>query len=151
MSKKLIKPVGFALAAVLAVAPMALAQQSGSGMAGQTESTSPRQGSSDQPMGTSTPGTPSSQMGGMMGSQETLNATVSSVNRQQKTVRLRMQGGDTVELKLPEQSLANLQQGDSVQVSIHKAEGASGMSGTQKSKSGAGKNTGTSTAPRSHQ
>jgi hypothetical protein len=43
------------------------------------------------------------------------------VNHQKHTVKLHMQGGETVELKVPDQSLASLSKGDSVQVSIHKA------------------------------
>jgi len=71
-----------------------------------------------------------------MDAQDTINATVAEVNYRQKTIRLRTQGGETVELKVPEQSLSNLKQGDSVQVSIRKkAEGQAD----------------TSTAPRSHQ
>ena len=72
-------------------------------------------------------GTQSSQTGAM-GAQDTLNATVADVNHQHNTVKLKMQGGETVEFKVPEQSLMNLNKGDSVQVSIHKAEAQSGMS-----------------------
>jgi len=72
-------------------------------------------------MGTGTTGTSSSQMGAM--GMDTLNATVTDVNHQHNTVKLRMQGGETVELKVPETSLSNLNKGDSVQVSIRKAEG----------------------------
>jgi hypothetical protein len=132
MSSKFIKPMGFALAAVLAMAPMALAQQSGSGMTGQRESSGTK-------------------MGTMTSAQDTIHATVSEVDRQQKTVTLRMQGGETVELKMPEQSLMNLNQGDSVQVSIRKAEGQSGPSGMQPSQpsSGTTSGSGTGTTPRS--
>ena len=54
--------------------------------------------------------------------QDTVNATVADVNHQHNTVKLKMQGGETVEFKVPEASLSNLNKGDSVQVSIHKAE-----------------------------
>jgi hypothetical protein len=50
-----------------------------------------------------------------------MHATVTDVDHQKHTVKLHMQSGETVELKVPEQSLASLSKGDSVQVSIHKA------------------------------
>lgn len=142
MSRKLIKPLGFALAVLLTVASGALAQQSGSGMSGQSGTSSPRQDIGQQPTGSS------SQMG-TMGMQDTINATVAEVNRQQKTVKLRMQGGETVEMKVPEQSLMNLSQGDSVQVSIRKAEGDSGSMQRSRPDSGTTSGSGTGTTPRS--
>src|SRR3989442_1683868 len=78
-------------------------------------------------MGPGTSSTPSSQMG-TMSTRDTINATVADVNHQHKTVKLKMQGGETVEFKVHEASLTNLNKGDSVQVSIRKAEGQSGMS-----------------------
>ena len=84
--------------------------------------------------GSSTPGTQSPSMG-TMGAQQAVHATVDDVNHQQQTVKLRMQGGETVELKVPEQSLTSLSKGDSVQVSIHKAAlGQSNMPSTQQSR-----------------
>jgi hypothetical protein len=66
---------------------------------------------------------------------DTVNATVADVNHQQNTLKLRMQGGETVEFKVPQASLSNLNKGDSVQVSIRKAEGQSGTgAGTQQSR-----------------
>jgi len=56
-----------------------------------------------------------------MGAQDAIPATVTEVNHQKHTVKLHMQGGEMVELKVPDQSLASLSKGDSVQVSIHKA------------------------------
>ncbi len=56
------------------------------------------------------------------------------MNHQKHTVKLHMQSGETVELKVPEQSLTSLSKGDSVQVSINKAAGQSDMPGTQKSR-----------------
>ena len=69
-----------------------------------------------------------------MGAQNAIPATVAEVNHQKHTVKLHMQGGETVELKVPEQSLASLSKGDSVQVSIHKATGQSSMPSTQPSR-----------------
>jgi hypothetical protein len=71
-----------------------------------------------------------------MDMQNAINATVTDVNKQQKTVKLRTQNGETVELKVPDRLLTDLNQGDSVQVSIHKAEGQPGMGGTQPTRPG---------------
>jgi len=153
MISKLSKTIMFAVAVVLVAAPLILAQQSGSsssGMgAGTTESADDRSGTSPSmsgsgTAGSSTTGTHSSSTG-TMGAQDAIHATVDDANHQKHTVKLRMQGGETVELKVPEQSLTSLSKGDSVQVSIHKAEGQSGMSGTQQSRpeSGTGTSTGT--------
>jgi len=121
MSRQLTTAVAFAMAIVFAAAPLGLAQTSGSPGAGSATSGQ---------MGTGTTGSSSSQMG-----METINATVADVNHQQNTVKLRMQGGETVEFKVPEASLTNLNKGDSVQVSIRKADAQSGMgSGTQHSR-----------------
>jgi len=151
MSSRLIKSMTFILAILLAIVPWAIAQQSGSSTSGQIGSHGTKQGGGQQPMGTSTTVAPLSQMGGAMDAQDTINATVAEVNYQQKTIRLRTQAGETVELKVPEQSLSNLKQGDSVQVSIRKAEGQAGTSSMQQSQPGAGISSGTSTAPRSNQ
>ena len=123
MISKLSKTIMVALAVVLVAAPMVLAQQSN-----RPAQQSDRPGSSSSGMG---PGTtserPSTSTGtqspsmGTMGAQDTIPATVTEVNHQNHTVKLHMQGGETVELKVPEQSLASLSKGDSVQVSIHKA------------------------------
>ncbi len=115
MLRKLSKTIVFAIAVIVAAAPFVLAQTYGGG------STPGGQ------MGPGTPSTPSSQMG-TMSTRDTINATVADVNHQHNTIKLKMQGGETVEFKVPEQSLTNLNKGDSVQVSIHKAEGQSGMS-----------------------
>jgi hypothetical protein len=129
MTSKLSKTIMFALAVVLIAAPLVLAQQSdrpGSSSSGMGPGTT---GSySDRP-GTST-GTQSPSMG-TMGAQNALPATVTDVNHQKHTVKLHMQSGETVELKVPEQSLTSLSKGDSVQVSINKAAGQSSMPSTQ--------------------
>jgi len=125
MVRKLSKTIVFAIAVIVAAAPFVLAQTTGGGYSGQT---SPGTSSTPSPqMGPGTSSTPSSQMG-TMSTRDTINATVADVNHQHNTIKLKMQGGETVEFKVPEQSLTNLNKGDSVQVSIHKAEGHSGMS-----------------------
>ena len=132
MTSKLSKTIMFALAVVLVAAPLVLAQQSdrpGSSSSGMGSGTTGSYG--DRP-GTST-GTQSPSMGSM-GAQNAIPATVTDVNHQKHTVKLHMQSGETVELKVPEQSLTSLSKGDSVQVSINKAAGHSDMPGTQKSR-----------------
>ena len=84
--------------------------------------------------GGSTTGTQSPSMGTMMGTQNAMSATVMDVNHQKHTVKLHMQSGETVRLKVPEQSLASLSKGDSVQVSINKTAGQSNMPSTQQSR-----------------
>ena len=131
MTSKLSKTIMFALAVVLVAAPLVFAQadrpgSSSSGMgAGSTESTGERPSTST--------GMQSPSMG-TMGAQNAIPATVTDVNHQKHTVKLHMQSGETVELKVPEQSLTSLSKGDSVQVSINKAAGHSDMPGTQKSR-----------------
>jgi len=135
MISKLSRTIMLALAVVLVAAPLVLAQQSdrpgssSSGMGpGTTGSTSERPSSST--------GTQSPSMG-TMGAQDAIPATVAEVNHQKHTVKLHMQSGETVELKVPEQSLASLSKGDSVQVSIHKAAmGQSNMPSTQQPRPG---------------
>jgi hypothetical protein len=130
MLRKLSKTIVFAIAVIVVAAPFALAQTYGAGSTpggqmgpGTTSTPSSQMG----PGSTSTPSTPSSQMG-TMSDRDAIHATVADVNHQHKTLKLKMQGGETVEFKVPEQSLTNLNKGDSVQVSIHKAEGHSGLS-----------------------
>src|SRR5712691_4579768 len=118
MLRKLSTTIVFAIAGIFAAAPFVLAQMDGGGST---------PGGQMGPGTTSTPSTPSSQMG-TMSTRDTINATVADVNHQHKTVKLKMQGGETVEFKVPDASLTNLNKGDSVQVSIRKAEGQSGMS-----------------------
>src|SRR5215831_3017203 len=117
MSRTWSKAVVFAIAVVFAVAPFVFAQSSSSGSAtsgaGSTSGT-------QQHMGTSSTSSQPSQMG-TMGAQDTIHATVADVNHQHNTLKLKMQGGETVEFKVPEASMANLNKGDSVQVSIHKS------------------------------
>ena len=132
MTSKLSKTIMFALAVVLVAAPLVLAQQSdrpGSSSGGMGPGTTGSYG--DKP-GTST-GTQSPSMG-TMGAQNAIPATVTDVNHQKHTVKLHMQSGETVELKVPEQSLTSLSKGDSVQVSINKAAGQSSMPSTQQSR-----------------
>jgi hypothetical protein len=136
MTSKLSKTIVSTLALVFTAAPLVLAQSSGSGPSGMgsgaTGSPSERPGmSSPGTTGSSTTGTPSPSMG-TMGAPPAIPATVDDINQRQQTVKLRMQDGKTVELKVPEQALASLSKGDSVQVSINKTSGPSGMApGTQ--------------------
>jgi len=131
MTSKLSKTIMFALAVVLVAAPLVFAQadRPGSSSGGMGPGTTGSYG--DKP-GTST-GTQSPSMG-TMGAQNAIPATVTDVNHQKHTVKLHMQSGETVELKVPEQSLTSLSKGDSVQVSINKAAGHSDMPSTQKSR-----------------
>ena len=132
MTSKLSKTLMLALAVVLVTVPLVLAQQSdrpGGSSSGMGPGTT---GSTSERPSTST-GTQSPSMG-TMGAQNAIPATVTDVNHQKHTVKLHMQSGETVELKVPEQSLASLSKGDSVQVSIHKAAGQSTMPSTQPSR-----------------
>ena len=123
MSRTLSTAIVFAMAVVFAAAPFVFAQASGTG------STT---GGTMSPGATGTTGASSTQMGTM--GMETVNATVTDVNHQHNTLKLRMQGGETVEFKVPQTSLSNLNKGDSVQVSIRKAEGQPGKgAGTDQS------------------
>jgi len=125
MSRTLSKAVVFAIAVVFAAAPLVFAQAT-------TPGTSPgatAPGTQEQHRSTSSTTTQSSQMSTT--GQDILNATVADVNHQHQTVKLKMQGGETVEFKVPEASLTNLNKGDSVQVSIRKAEAHPGMAPSQ--------------------
>jgi len=156
MLSKLSQTMMATLAVVLVAAPLALAQQSGSSSSGMgTGATGPsdRPGtshgmSSPGTAGSSTTGMPSPSMG-TLGTQNAIPATVADVNHQKHTVKLQMQGGETVELKVPEQSLSSLSKGDSVQVSIHKAPGQSGMPSSPQSRPESGAGTTGSTGTRS--
>ena len=133
MTSKLSKTIMFALAVVLMAAPLVFAQATGA--PSDRPSTSP---------GMSSPGTTGMQSPstGTMGAQDAIPATVTEVNHQKHTVKLHMQGGETVELKVPEQSLTSLSKGDSVQVSIHKAAlGQPNMPSTQQSRPESGSKT----------
>ena len=129
MTSKLSKTIMSTLAVVLVTASLVLAQQTGSGSTSDRPGTSPSMSGSGT-TGRSTTGTQSPSMGAM-DAQNAIHATVDDVNHQKHTVKLRMQGGETVELMVPEQSLASLSKGDRVQVSIHKDIGQSSMPSTQ--------------------
>jgi hypothetical protein len=125
MSHKSIKTIALALAVLLAIVPVALAQ----GTTGQSSPSTQRPGMS-VPGTTSTPGTTPLQTG-TMGMQDAISATVAEVDQQQNTVTLRMQGGEMVEFKVPQTLASSLQMGDSVQVTIRKADAQkSGMGGS---------------------
>lgn len=118
MTSKLSKTIVLAIAVVFVAAPLVFAQAGSTGSAAERPGTSPSM---------SNPGTTGSTTGmqspsmGTMGTENAMHATVTDVDHQKHTVKLHMQSGETVELKVPEQSLASLSKGDSVQVSIHKA------------------------------
>jgi len=124
MLRKLSKTIVFAFAVIVVAAPFVLAQTSG----GSSSSGQMAPGTTSTPSTSTSPST-SSQMG-TMSTRDTLNATVADVNHQRNTLKLKMQDGETVEFKVPQASLTNLNKGDSVQVSIRKAEASSSM-GTQ--------------------
>jgi FlaG/FlaF family flagellin (archaellin) len=118
MFRSLHRAVVLAIAIGFTMAPLVLAQTSGTGSTGSMEQSRPTTETTEQ-TGTGTMGMST------MDAQDTMHATIADVNHQKNTVKLRMQGGETVELKLPEQSLMNLNKGDSVQVSIRKADTSS--------------------------
>ena len=134
MSRTLSKAVVLAIAVVLAAAPFVFAQAttpgSGSTAPGTQERMGPGSTGTAPGSGSTAPGT-QERMGtgtmGAVGAQDTLTATVADVNHQHNTVKLKMQGGETVEFKVPEASLTHLNKGDNVQVSIRKAEAHPGM------------------------
>ena len=111
MTSKLSKTIMFALAVVLVAAPLVFAQQSdrpgssSSGMgAGTPGSATDRPSTSPGMSGSGTTGsTPGMQSPstGTMGAQDAIPATVTEVNHQKHTVKLHMQGGEMVELKVP--------------------------------------------------
>ena len=144
MPYRFTKTIVFALAVLLAVVPFALAQ----GTTGQ---------SSDRPYGTQQPGMSSpgtgptsgtmSSQSGMGGMQHVIPATVAEVDQKDNTVKLRMQDGETVELKVPQTLISDLNKGDSVQVTIRKAD--KGMGGTTTPSSPGATSPGGTTSPSS--
>jgi hypothetical protein len=134
MSNRFRTPLVYTSAVLLIMASVAFAQstQSGTGSRGSMDGTgntgTTGQQSQQQPMGSSATDAPSSQMGAK-GVRFAIPATVAEVNQQQRTVRLQMQDGATVELKVPQKVLTELTQGDSVQLSIRKAAADSGTTG----------------------
>ena len=140
MSSRLRKTLVLAIAMLFIGTAVAFAQtQSGPG------TSSPSPSGQRQPMPPPSTGTPSQT--GTMGMQDSITATVAEVDQQQKTVTLWLQSGESVELQVPQQLLSELNKGDSVQVSIRKAAGASGMGGSSREPSQPGAGSGT-TRPR---
>jgi hypothetical protein len=115
MANRLGKLFVFTLVGLFAVAPLAMAQQTQQ---------------PDRPYGTQQSPSVTSPRMGTMDMEEAIPATVAAVDKQKNTVKLKMQGGETVELKVPERMLSDLSQGDSVQVSIQKAAGQPGRGGS---------------------
>jgi Cu/Ag efflux protein CusF len=111
----------------------------------QTGQYSQPQGGSQQtdktPMGSSMRQGQSSQMGTMgMRSGQAISATVEDVDKQQRMITLRPDKGETIELTVPEAMLSDLQAGDSVEVTIRKADkgshSQSGQSGSMQRQPG---------------
>jgi hypothetical protein len=74
------------------------------------------------------------QQTGQRMSDQNISATVQEIDQQDNKVTLQFRDGNSVELQVPQQMLSDLQQGDSVNVSIQKS-GKSGM-GTQPGQTG---------------
>jgi Cu/Ag efflux protein CusF len=120
--------MGLALAGFLMVAPISMAAGTPGGSAGSTSS--PGAGSTTGQSGTQMqqPGTGS--MGQHAG--KSFQATVEDIDQDARTVELRPEGGDTVELKVPNKEiLSGLKKGDRVQVSIQQSAGMQGATGSQ--------------------
>ena len=111
MSHKFTKTVVFVLAVLLAVVPFALAQ-------GTTGQSSDRPSGAQQPGMRPTPG--ASSQSSVSGMPHVISATVKDVDQKDSTVKLQMQDGETVELKVPQTLVSDLNEGDSVQVTIRK-------------------------------
>jgi len=76
------------------------------------------------------------QQSGQRATGQGISATVQEIDQQDRKVTLRTQDGESVELQVTQQMLTNLQEGDSVEISIHKSQyGQSGM-GTQSGQTG---------------
>jgi hypothetical protein len=109
MKHKLNHVMGFALAGLLAMAPVGLA-------------------AGDRPVGPSsarqTPGTTQMQSPGMSTQAgDSIHATVQRVNPRKHTVELKASDGERVRLPAPSQMLSELKPGDTVELSIHKTSG----------------------------
>lgn len=118
MSSMLRKTIGLAVASILMLAPLSFA----AGPGGTTGA------------GQQTPGATGTQPGmqpGMAGMHSSFQATVQEIDREDGKLKLRSADGETMDLKVPQQVLTGLQQGDRVQVAIQKAgERAPGTPGT---------------------
>jgi hypothetical protein len=75
-----------------------------------------------------------------MRSGQAISATVEDVDKQQRMITLRPDKGETIELTVPEAMLSDLQAGDSVEVTIRKADkgshSQSGQSGSMQRQPG---------------
>jgi Cu/Ag efflux protein CusF len=101
-------------------------------------------------MGSSTRQGQSSQMGTMgKQSEQAISATVEDIDKQQRMITLRPDQGESIELTVPEAMLSDLQAGDSVEVSIRKADkgshSPSGQSGPMQQQPGQSGNSGSRT------
>jgi hypothetical protein len=108
MSQTLRKTMGFALAGLLLMAPISMA-------AGAATEKPP--GAPSTQMQQPTTNIPSAQPG------DRIMATVEGVDQAKGLLKLRGADGDRMEFKVPKNLLANLHEGDRVQVAIQKAPG----------------------------
>lgn len=135
MYQKPLKALALTFGTLLVAAPLAFGegQQGQTGTSTGTTGQQSQYGSQQSGSQTGTSGTTSqSGMSGMQGmTGETITATVESIDEAQGTVKIRPETGDAVELQIPQSMLSGLQAGDSVEVSIRKAQHAS--SGSQSS------------------
>jgi hypothetical protein len=108
MSLTLRKPMGFALAGLLCMAPLGMA-------AGPTTEKTPGASSAQvQPPTATLPSVPAG---------DRITATVEGVDQSKGTLKLRAADGNHIEFKAPKGLLASLHQGDHVQIAIQKAPG----------------------------
>lgn len=75
-----------------------------------------------------------------MQSEQAISATVENIDKQQRMITLRPDQGESIEMTVPEAMLSDLQAGDSVEVSIRKADkgsrSQSGQSGSMQHQPG---------------
>lgn len=119
MPHTITKTMGLALTGLLLMAPVGMAAGTSS-----EKSTGPGSPHTGTQMQQSTPSMPRGQ------ADQRVSATVEDIDQAKGSLTLRMEQGDRVELKLPKQAIAGLQEGDRVQVAILKESGASGLPGT---------------------
>lgn len=149
MFHKTFKTVAIAVAVLFTVAPFALAGGQSATDAAKKQSQQAQYGATQS--GQQRPSPSTTGQTGTMGMQDekAISATVAEVNQQDKRLSLRLEDGETVELQVSEALLSDLQEGDSVEVSIRKADKMQtpGMGGMQPSQQGSG----SMTKPRSGQ
>jgi hypothetical protein len=108
MSPTIRKVMGFALAGLLAMAPLSMAAE-----------TAPEK----SPAAPTPQGRPPSTTVPSVQAGERITATVEGVDQSKSTLKLRSADGDRLEFKVPKGMLASLHEGDRVQIAIQKAPG----------------------------